>query len=405
MKKILFVDDERNVLDGLRRLFHNMSGEWEMHFAMSAGEALEMFKTNSFDAIVSDMRMPEMDGAQLLSEIMRRSPFTARFVLSGQSEKEAILRSVGPAHQFFSKPCNVQFIKDTIRNSLDLRDILHNQEITGIISQIKSLPSIPQVYVSIVEELQKPDPSMHKVSELIQADLGLGTKILQMVNSSFFGLPNHISSIQQAVSFLGMDIIKAMVFSVKVFSQFQSSIISPALLDALMKHSLIVGRYTKNIIEAEQGNKYDIENAFISGCFHDVGKLVFCAYMPKKYRQVPAYIAEHHCGEDEAERAVIGATHGEVGAYMLGLWGLKDVVVEAILFHHSPSMCRNPAPQLLPAVHFSNCLYYQAHENDNKDREMPIAVIDREYFEKHGISAKLDAWRELCQKTERKSHE
>jgi len=401
MKKILFVDDERNVLDGLRRLFHNMGGEWEMYFAISAGEALEMFKTNTFDAVVSDMRMPEMDGAEFLAEVMRVSPFTARFVLSGQSEKEAILRSVGPAHQFFSKPCNVQFIKETIRNSLALRDVLHNEEIKSIISQVKSLPSIPQVYVSIVEELQKPDPSMHNVSELIQADLGLGTKILQMVNSSFFGLPNHISSIQQAVSFLGMDIIKAMVFSVKVFSQFQSSIISPALLDDLMKHSLIVGRYTKNIIEAEQGNKYDIENAFISGCFHDVGKLVFCAYMPKRYRQMPEYIAEHKCSNEDAEKALIGATHGEVGAYMLGLWGLKDVVVEAILFHHSPSKCHNPKPQLLPAVHFANCLYYKMHDNSN---ELSVP-LDREYFEKSGISAKLDTWQEICLKTERKSHE
>src|SRR5262245_37814840 len=100
MKKILFVDDEPNVLQGLERMLRSMRHEWEMQFAMSGPAALERLAEQTFDVIVSDMRMPGMTGAQLLTEVSQRHPHIVRIILSGQADQEDILRSVGPTHQY-----------------------------------------------------------------------------------------------------------------------------------------------------------------------------------------------------------------------------------------------------------------------------------------------------------------
>ena len=105
-KRLLFVDDEAMVLSGLRRALHGMRAEWDMHFVDGAEAALKILDEMPFDVVVSDMRMPKMDGAQLLERVKMRHPDVIRMVLSGQSSRAAVLRSLAPAHQFLSKPCD-----------------------------------------------------------------------------------------------------------------------------------------------------------------------------------------------------------------------------------------------------------------------------------------------------------
>lgn len=104
-KRVLFVDDEQEVLEGLRNLLRRNRHEWDMVFALGGYEALAELSRGTVDVVVTDMRMPGMDGAQLLAQVKTVSPSTARLVLSGHAEKEAILRALPVAHQFLSKPC------------------------------------------------------------------------------------------------------------------------------------------------------------------------------------------------------------------------------------------------------------------------------------------------------------
>src|ERR1017187_6368046 len=114
MKNLLFVDDEVRVLQGLQRQLYGMRNEWNMNFKEGGAKALDFMASAPVDVIVTDMMMPGMDGAQLLTEVMKRHPDTIRIVLSGHADREAILRLVGPAHQYLSKPCDAEELRNAI---------------------------------------------------------------------------------------------------------------------------------------------------------------------------------------------------------------------------------------------------------------------------------------------------
>ena len=360
-------------------------------FAENGSEALNIVQKEPVDVVISDMRMPGMDGAELLEKVMKISPLTARFVLSGQYDKEATLRSVGPVHQYFSKPCDIRQIKDNINHALKLRNCISGNDITELISRIETLPSIPQVYLEIVAELRKDEPDVSRITGLIEADLGFATKILQIVNSSFFGIPNHISDIRQAVTFLGLDVIRALVLYVKLFREFKSQVLPADLLNNLMSHSLSVAKYARIIAQSCKYTRTEEENLFTAACFHDVGKLIFFAYLPDKYQETVAYIREHHCTEAEAEKAVIGVTHAEVGAYLLCLWGLKDEIVEAILYHHQPSLSVQAGTVILPLLHIADHMFYEINP-DRKPAQECVSVPDRNYLAGVGMANRLSEW-------------
>jgi DNA-binding NtrC family response regulator len=137
-KRILFVDDERKVLDGLQRMLRSMRSEWEMESAISGQEALEILEGKPFDAVVTDMRMPGMDGRQLLEQVKNLHPQVVRIILSGYTDKDLILNSVGLTHQFLSKPCDPEALKTTIARACAMRLLLEDESLISVISKIES---------------------------------------------------------------------------------------------------------------------------------------------------------------------------------------------------------------------------------------------------------------------------
>jgi len=199
MKRILFVDDESMVLDGLRRMLRGMRNEWEMEFAASGHEALGILAGRQFDVIVTDMRMPGMDGCQLLNHVKKLHPQVVRIVLSGQSDNDMIMKSVGPAHQFLSKPCDAEILKTTVARVCSMWNLLDDEALIKVVSGIESLPSLPQLYSEVVDEVNSAEGSLNRVGEIISKDSGMSAKILQLVNSAFFGLPRQVTSPVRAV--------------------------------------------------------------------------------------------------------------------------------------------------------------------------------------------------------------
>ncbi|MFQ5753214.1 MAG: response regulator, partial [bacterium] len=219
-KRILFVDDEVNVLQGLQRMLRSMRNEWQMEFALCGQKALEIMSQTPFDMIVSDMRMPGMDGAELLNEVMQRYPDIVRIILSGQASKEEIIKSIGPTHQYLPKPCDAEKLKATIARAFAQHDLLKDRKLKELVSRMKSLPSLPSLYLELQKELQSLEVTMAKVGEIISKDVGMTAKILQLINSAYFGLPVHVSSAVHAAKLLGPEIIKSLVLSVQIFSMF-----------------------------------------------------------------------------------------------------------------------------------------------------------------------------------------
>jgi len=393
MKRILFVDDDPNVLDGLRRMLRPMRKEWEMAFSLGGEEALSALADKLFDVVVTDMRMPGMDGATLLKRVRREYPQLVRIVLSGHSSEEASLRSVGVAHQFLAKPCDAETLKQTINRAFALRDLLTDETLTRTLSRLKSVPSMPTLYTDIMEELNYPDASVVRVGEIVAKDPGMTTKILQMVNSAFFGLPRQVSDPAQAASLLGTEIIKALVLGIDVFAQFDTNSIDALSPDSVQKHCAGTARMAKQIAVVEKAAKEIVEASFMAGFLHDIGKLILAQNMPDEYRDAMLHMQRESVSLCDAERAVLGATHAEVGAYLLGLWGLPDPMVEATAFHHCPSKSLGDSFSPLTAVHVANLL---AHKQHSDGRLAVEDELDGDYLNQLGLADRMPVWQAAC---------
>lgn len=217
-KRLLFVDDEALVLEGLRRALHGPLRDWDMHFVDSAAAALSALDQQAYDAIVTDMRMPVMDGAQLLETVKRCHPCVIRIVLSGQSSAEAVYRSIAPAHQFLSKPCDPQELVVRLNQAIAMRDLLSNESIKTIVGSLRSIPSLPSLYDELTAALRSENISLGKVERIISKDVAMAAKILQLANSAFIGARGRVSSLLQAVSLIGTEAVRHLVLSVNVFS-------------------------------------------------------------------------------------------------------------------------------------------------------------------------------------------
>lgn len=396
--RILFVDDEQNVLEGLRRMLRPMRDVWEMSFAQNGQEALALMQQMPYAAVISDMRMPGMDGVALLTEVKKHYPQTIRFVLSGQNDNEAIFRAISPAHQYLSKPTDPQTIKDTLERALALRTLLGGENLKQLISQIRILPSVPQLYFQVVEELHSPDASLRKVGECIERDLGMSAKVLQLVNSAFFGLPQKVASPSHAVNMLGLEIIRSLVLVFGVFAQFKGleKRVPGFSLEALQQHSLAVATYAREIGKQQGLGKVELDDIYMAGLFHDLGKLVLLANMTQRYVQALTLARSKKAAIVNAEWAAFGATHAEVGAYLLGLWGFSNPVIEATAFHHQPAQRQSSGNSAITAVHVADAV---AHEIHAREDVVPGSQIDVKYLGALGLQSKLTTWRELCHST------
>lgn len=355
-KRLLFVDDEALVLDGLRRALHGMRSEWEMRFVGSGAAALETLDRETFDAIVTDMRMPGMDGAQLLEHVKERHCDVVRIVLSGQSEKEAVLRSIAPAHQFLSKPCDVQELKARLAQAFAMRDLLRNASLAAIVSRLRSIPSLPTLYNELSAALASDNTSIAEIERIISRDVGMAAKILQLANSAFLGARGHVSSLSHALSLIGAEIIRSLMLSIHVFSQFDRHSHAASFVPALWDHSMAVAWLSRRIAASEAGSRAVQEESFTTGLLHDVGKIVLLAEMPQEYRLVVERLKGGERSFRDLELEFVGCTHDQIGAYLMAIWGLPETIVHAVGSHHTAAVAADSQFSPLMAVCFADLI-------------------------------------------------
>jgi Predicted signal transduction protein len=337
MIRILFVDDQQQILRGLERVLKTTHHGWEVEFSKNGEEALNLLSQSPFDVIVSDMRMPKMNGVELLEIIAKRYPDVIRIILSGHSDQEMIMNSLHCSHQFIAKPCDLEILKSTIEHACKRRDLLKSGKLRRIVTRIRNLPVPPNLYYEITKEMQSPDVSLKKIGNLISQDIAMSAKILQVVNSAYFGLPQKIMDVQQATTYLGMNSLRAIILSIHIFSSFaKEENMNGFVLSEAKMHSLMVSRLARKIAHVETAEKDVLDQAQIAGMLHDMGKLIMLK-LPKQYRQVRELIETTGSDSVEAEYYVMKTSHAELGAYCLGIWGFPDRVVDAVAFHHKPS--------------------------------------------------------------------
>ncbi len=337
VRRILFVDNDKIALDELKKQLFSMRSVWDMVFVGSGKEALELMENASYDVVVSDMHISEMDGIEFFDSVMMRYPGAVRIMHSEKPDNEQSKEAVRCTHQFLLKPCDPEKIKYTIERTCKLQSLTKNAKLKQTIAGIKNLPSLPELYDLITREMQSPDPSLAKVAAHVSKDISLSAKILQIVNSAYFALPCKIADTKQATIYLGLEVVKTIVLTNHIFSFIECD--AEALgfnITQMWDHSMMVGIVSGEIARAEQVGKDEVEAAMIAGVLHDIGKLILLK-VPEKYKEILSFVKYTGCDVVDAEYAVMKTSHAELGAYLLGLWGIPDNIVEIVAFHHEPS--------------------------------------------------------------------
>lgn len=385
-KKILFVDDEPNVLEGLRRMLYSLRHEWLMVFAGGGPEALERLAADRFDVIVTDLRMPGMSGAELLAEVARLYPQVVRIVLSGMCDRETALHLAAVAHQFLSKPCSAEVIKKVVDRALSLRTMLSDPALKAFISRIKALPSLPALYNALMEAVNSEDAPVSRLGEIISKDPAMSAKVLQLVNSAFFGLRRHIVNPTEAALFLGTETLRSLALSVAVFSEFRIGA-SSRFVEELQRHSLRTALLAKKIAISEALTVAEVDEAFLGGLLHDVGRLVLVANNERQYAQCVERSRASAVPLSDVEAEEFGTTHARVGMYLLWLWGLPDSISEAVALHHDLGGIHQGKMDVAGVVYVATLLDHEAHSE---------ASVDLGGLEPPGWAARMPTWKLLA---------
>jgi putative nucleotidyltransferase with HDIG domain len=355
--------------------------QWDIAFAGSGREALQRLGESSFDILVTDVRMPEMSGAELLGEVRMHFPQTTRIVLSGAADSDLALRTATLAHQYLCKPCDAQALRSTLDRACTVRETLDDPGLRKLISGIDALPTLPAIYLELYLALRSGDVSAKDVAALIAQDMAMTAKVLQLVNSGLFGTPRNITSVADAVTYLGMETVRTLALRVMVFTQFNDPALD-SFAERLSAHSLQVGALARKIAESSQFAGVTADDCFAAGLLHDIGKLILADGRPVEFQGALQDARRSGLTASQAETQLFGATHAEIGAYLLRLWGLPDCVTEAVALHHKTDGLKGGAAM---AVHVADAV---AHNHVNP-------ALDINAVAEAGLTEHLPGWQQL----------
>ena len=386
-KRILIADADIDVLEGFRQ---TLSQQWTVTAATGGNAAFAEMKKEPCDVVVADLSLPEIDGAELLSRIRREFPKTILFILATEPDKERVMKNVLGAHQFLTKPCDPATLKSAIERALALDVWVASNNMRELIARVRTLPTVPSLYFEVLAALRSPDASTEQVGAIIAKDMAMMTKLLQVLNSAYFGLSRKISDPVEAVGILGFDAVKSMVMALKLLSQYDK--VKPIYfsIDRLWRHSTQVARSARQLVLNYTSDRTMAETAFTAGLMHDLGKIVLASNFDEQYRGVQSLAIKQQLPLWEVEKEIFGANHGEIGAYLLGLWGMPLDLLEASALHHTPSLTITKGFTPLTAVHVANVFEHEA--NPAKDG-LVAPKIDEAYLKELGLFDRLDAWR------------
>ena len=384
-ENILFVDDEVKLLQGLRRYLRPMRNQWHMTFLSNGKDALAFLEDNTVDVVISDMRMPEMTGSELLSQISHLYPDIVRIMLSGYTEIRGILNSVGPSHQFLAKPCEPEVLMETIRRSLNLRAQLAKTGLRSYITGIQNVPTLPDIYREFMEEVGKPSASTESISAIIDRDVGLFATILKLTNSAYFSLPTRITSTRQAVQFLGLDTIRSLVVVASLFEAIDLNDDKLPFHRQLGNEALAIASIAKSIAGCEGSSQGKIDECFCAGSLSQLGNILFLLQPPELFESYREVSRVNPTKRLELERDLYGTTHAEVGAYLLSIWGFSHRIVGAVLHHHNPAIMDEKNFDTTTIVHIAESLM---SGTDN--------CLDEAHIERLGKGHRISVWRETA---------
>lgn len=371
---------------------HSVRDGWEITIVRSRKEAFEALAAGRFETVVIDARESNEEEKEFLTEVANRCPALARILLFHPTDKAAHSRSSGLADQCVPQPCTMETLVAAAARAKLMHHWLANPALTRLLPRLRKLPSVPAVYLQVMEALQSPDADLEEIGRIMSKDLVMTAKLLQIINSSFFALPRAITSPAEAVAHLGLAQTKALVLLASVFCNYTEDKSSGFSLDQLWRHSLGTAELARRITQFETKNALMADEAFIAGMLHDVGKLFYAVNCPEEFHDLMVLKESNGATYLETEQQMLGTTHAELGAFVLATWGLPAVILEGIAFHHTPA--RHAGERFCPvtAVHVANALDHEMNSGSTPARD---SDLDKAYLARVGCESRLTAWKDL----------
>ncbi|MDB6021182.1 MAG: hypothetical protein JWQ04_1039, partial [Pedosphaera sp.] len=391
-KRILLADADAQTLASFREA---MGQDWQVKAVPNGTVALLEMEKEPSDVVVADLDLAELDGGELLNRIQAAYPKAIRFILGRETDRERMVKQVLGAHQFLGKPLENSALKNFVEGALALENWVPRNSIRELVRRIRTLPTMPTLYLEVMALLKSPDATTEQIGAIIAKDMAMMTKLLQVLNSACFALPRKINDPAEAVGILGFETVSSMVMTIKLLSQYDK--VKPVYfsIDRLWRHSTEVARSAKQIALLHTEDHALAEAAFTGGLLHDLGKVVLASNFDEQYRGAQSLARKQKLAPWEVEKEIFGASHGEIGAYLLGLWGMPLELLEVAALHHHPSNGSKKEFTPLTAVHVANALEYEL----NPDKEgMIVSTIDEDYLREIGVFEHLGDWREAVTK-------
>ncbi|WP_415716336.1 HDOD domain-containing protein [Maridesulfovibrio sp.] len=391
-KNILFIDADKSQLENIEKHLSSLSKRWTIHFATSAEEAMDYLRTCPFDVIASDFCVEGFQGNELLDEIKKRQPGSIRFIISETINSSNCLQYIGYAHQFVTKPYEPSELISLIKKSLRLKNIFLNERAAKGVASIEDLPSMPDLYITLEQELRKEDVVISHIGKLIGQDVGMTAGLLKLVNSPFFGLYSKVTKPEQAAALLGLDNLKGLVLGIHLFNS-TKEVNTDFSVKGLGQHCQYVALMGRAIVKAEGGSNELAEHTFLAGFLHDIGKLVLATSYKDEYATILSIVRDAKVPIQDAEKDILGFTHAEVGAYLLAIWGFDEDIIEAIYCHHEPKRLGSTDLSPAVAIHVANSF---DHELRVTNESYVPHILSAGWLEQNNFSYKLPEWLQIC---------
>lgn len=387
--RILFVDDDENILRGLRNGLRRNRKVWDMHFANSGAEALEQCATTEFDVVVSDMRMPQMDGAELLTQIRDRHPGSSRMVLSGYADRSVVLRALPVSHQYLCKPCGPDRLTAIINDTVDRLSCVSQPEIRSLVGSLCSLPADDDVYMELVVELGKAQPDSQRIVTLINQDPALLIKCLQLANSAYFGAKGEVLTAREALEHLGIGLLAELANAGEIFAVAGQSDLCPAFSKQHRRRALKLARLSQHIAGEAHPEAYTM------GLLAQIGQQVLAVHSCTEYSRLHGTRVSSSEQLATRERDQLGHDHAQVGAYLMGVWNLPESLTQAAHWYLEP--CHTPpnVRTLVTAVHAADRIL---HDEDLHPAEL-AAQVERNAPTQ--LQGDLNQWQSYAQQLNR----
>ena len=351
--RIMFVDDEASVLEGIENRLRRYRRRWDMNFSTSGKQALQMMTESPFDAVVSDMRMPEMDGAEFLRNVRDNFQGTLRIILTGQTSKEQVMRSLSVAHRVLNKPCDALRLEAAIADASSLEKLITNDKVKALVDQIEGLPYLPKLHREITQLIMNEGADLHKIAQLIQNDPSISIRVLQLVNSSFLGLAREITCIKDAVSYLGLDCVRGLVLSQELFSSLSSEALANSFsMEKFQEKSAFTAGLAKKLAQ----NTPHEDLVYTGALLHGIGYLILAHAMPAEYDSFIRESEQKNLPLIQIEDQNLDFNHADVGAYLLSLWDLPFDVIDMVGNYAVPSGTCESAMGPVGYVHVASVL-------------------------------------------------